>query len=153
MITTLDAVGDYLRRRPQHRGPMGLGGCTTDDKAIYLKRIPTTLAKMFGYDVLPAIAALTGDGVPQHNVRQALGQIQRRVEYLLDECDVQHASLKKDIKAEYENMKAGYSELYGLLTDALDLVRDAQAVQEFHERREKYRPQSGHAKGLDGLSV
>ena len=50
-------------------------------------------------------------------------------------------------------MKAGYSELYGLLTDALDLVRDAQAVQEFHERREKYRPQSGHAKGLDGLSV
>ena len=78
---------------------MPLGGCTTDDKAIYLKRIPTTLAKMFGYDVLPAIAALTGDGVPQHNVRQALGQIQRRVEYLLDECDVQHASLKKDIKA------------------------------------------------------
>ncbi len=153
MIATLDAVGDYLRRRPQHRGPLPLGGCTTDDKAIYLKRIPTTLAKMFGYDVLPAIAALTGDGVPQHNVRQALGQIQRRVEYLLDECDVQHASLKKDIKAEYENMKAGYSELYGLLTDALDLVRDAQAVQEFHERREKYRPQSGHAKGLDGLSV
>ncbi len=153
MIATLDAVGDYLRRRPQHRGPMGLGGCTTDDKAIYLKRIPTTLAKMFGYDVLPAIATLTGDGVPQHNVRQALGQIQRRVEYLLDECDVQHASLKKGIKAEYENMKAGYSELYGLLTDALDLVRDAQAVQEFHERREKYRPQSGHAKGLDGLFV
>ena len=95
MITTLDAVGDYLRRRPQHRGPMGLGGCTTDDKAIYLKRIPTTLAKMFGYDVLPAIATLTGDGVPQHNVRQALGQIQRRVEYLLDECDVQHARLKE----------------------------------------------------------
>ena len=153
MITTLDAVGDYLRRRPQHRGPMGLGGCTTDDKAIYLKRIPTTLAKMFGYDVLPAIAALTGDGVPQHNVRQALGQIQRRVESLLEEADVQHFRLKKGIKVEYENMKTGHSELYGLITDAQDIVRAAQAVQEFHERREIYRPQSGHAKSLDGLFV
>ena len=153
MITTLDAVGDYLRRRPQHRGPMGLGGCTTDDKAIYLKRIPTTLAKMFGYDVLPAIATLTGDGVPQHNVRQALGQIQRRVESLLEEADVQHFRLKKGIKVEYENMKTGHSELYGLITDAQDIVRAAQAVQEFHERREIYRPQSGHAKSLDGLFV
>ena len=153
MIATLDAVGDYLRRRPQHRGPMGLGGCTTDDKAIYLKRIPTTLAKMFGYDVLPAIATLTGDGVPQHNVRQALGQIQRRVESLLEEADVQHFRLKKGIKVEYENMKTGHSELYGLITDAQDIVRAAQAVQEFHERREIYRPQSGHAKSLDGLFV
>ena len=50
-------------------------------------------------------------------------------------------------------MKTGHSELYGLLTDAQDIVRDAQAVQEFHERREKYRPQSGHAKSLDGLFV
>ena len=33
-------------------------------------------------------------------------------------------------------MKTGHSELYGLLTDAQDIVRDAQAVQEFHERRE-----------------
>ena len=153
MITTLDAVGDYLRRRPQHRGPMGLGGCTTDDKAVYLKRIPTMVAEMFGHDVLPAIATLTGDGVPQHNVRQALGQIQRRVEYLLDECDIQHARLKAGIASEYKDMMTGHSELYGLLTDAMDIVRDALAGQEFHERREKYRPQSGHAKSLDGLFV
>ena len=147
-------IGD-LRHPPRHRGPIALVSCTTDDKALRLKRMPADVAEMFGYDVLPAIAALTGDGVPLHDVQRALGQIQRRVESLLDECDVQHTRLKAGIKAEYSDMKAGYSELYGLLNDAMDIVRDALAVQEFHERREKYRLQlqSGHAKGLDGLFV
>ena len=149
MITTSDTIGDHLRHPPKHRAPVALGGCTTDDKAVYLKRLPTAVATMFGHDVLPAIAALTDDGVPLNDVRQALGRIQRRVDHLLDKCDVQHARLKGGIATEYADMKAGYSELYGLLTDAMDIVRDAQAVQEFHERREKYRPQSG----LDCFSV
>ena len=55
-------IGD-LRHPPRHRGPIALVSCTTDDKALRLKRMPADVAEMFGYDVLQRSVARPRSGV------------------------------------------------------------------------------------------
>ena len=119
MMKTIDAIGDFLRQP----GSVRLGSalelcCTAFDKAIWLKSVPDQVAKMLGYDILPAIAALTADGVPKTVLAAELKLAQAAANQLLKDCETQRVRLKGGIKTEYGAIKSGQSELYVLLVNA-----------------------------------
>ena len=119
MMNTVDAIGEYLCKPGSGRSGSSLGPCcTTDDKAVWLKCVPDQVAEMLGYDILPAIAALTADGASPTDVAAELASAQARTDELLMDCEAQRNRLKGGIKTEYAAMKSGHSELYVLLVDA-----------------------------------
>lgn len=130
MMKTIDAIRDILCKPRSARSGSALGPCcTTFDKAIWLKSVPGQVAEMLGYYILPALAALTGDGVPKTVLAAELKLAQATADQLLKDCETQRVRLKRRVKTEYAAIKSGQSELYDLLVDtdhiaqrALDLV-------------------------------
>lgn len=122
---TMETIGDFLRHPKRYGVGQYLGGCTTDDKAQWLKRIPLNVAETLGHDILPAIRALTGDGVLAPEVEAELKSATSRAMSLLADCEEQHARMKAGIKYEYANIKNGYSEVYGLLSEAYSIASQA----------------------------
>jgi hypothetical protein len=112
LVTTIEA-------RVRNGGTFGeaenLGPCMAVNRGPYLKGIPGRLARLIGYDILPAIAALDGDGVPKEEVQRLLRQAETVAQRLLDDCEAARLRLKGGIKHEYEAMKRGQSHLLGLL--------------------------------------
>ncbi len=90
-----------------------------------LKSVPCQLAEKLGYDILPAIAALTADGVPKTVLAAELKLAQATANQLLKDCEVQRVRLKGGIKDEYAAIKSGQSELYDLLIDADRIAQHA----------------------------
>lgn len=126
MMKTIDAIGDILRKPGSVRSGSALGPCcTTDDKAVWLKCVPDQVAEMLGYDILPAIAALTADGVPKTVLAAELKLAQATANQLLKDCEVQRVRLKRGIKGEYAAIKSGQSELYDLLVNAERISQNA----------------------------
>ena len=126
MMETIDAIGDFLRNPVSVMSESALGPCcTTFDKAIWLKSVPDQLAEKLGYDILPAIAALTADGVPKTVLAAELKLAQATANQLLKDCEVQRVRLKGGIKDEYAAIKSGQSELYDLLIDADRIAQHA----------------------------
>jgi hypothetical protein len=129
MMTTMEAIGDHLRLPPSRRAvTINLGGCTTEDRATYLKNIPTDVATNMGWAVMPAIIALTEDGLSEAEAKSATSQAKAQVSRLLDKGDREHARLRKGIQDEYDNIKSGYSSLYGFLRDAQAIITGALSV-------------------------
>lgn len=126
MMSTMEEIGDYLRLPASRRvGTISLGGCTTEDRAIYLRNIPTAVATTMGWAVLPAISALIGDGLSKAEAKFVTSQAEARISRLLDKGETEHARLRKGIQGEYDNIKSGHSSLYGLLQDAQAIIMDA----------------------------
>lgn len=126
MIKTMEAIGDYLRLpRSRRIGTINLGGCTTEDRASYLKKIPTDVATSMGWAVMPAIMALTGDGLSEAEANSIATEAKARISRLIDDGDVEHARLRTGISGEYKDLRSGYSSLYGLLQDAEAIIIDA----------------------------
>lgn len=126
MMKTIDAIGDLLRQPGSVRSGSALGPCcTTDDKAIWLKGVPDQVAEMLGYDILPAIATLTGDGVPKTDLAVERNIAQATAIQLLKDCEAQRVRLKVGINTEYAAIKSGQSELYDLLVDADHIAQRA----------------------------
>ena len=116
MMKTIDAIRDFLRNPASVMSESALGPCcTTFDKAIWLKSVPDQLAEKLGYDILPAIAALTADGVPKTVLAAELKLAQATANQLLKDCEAQRVRLKGGIKPEYAAIKSGRSELCDLL--------------------------------------
>ena len=134
-VESLYAIRDYLNKPRSFFPGAPLGHCTTEDKATYLKGIPTNIAELIGKDVLPAIRALVGDDIPKREMRIELDVARHRTEHLLAECEAQHTRLRAGISSEYRAMKDGYSDLYGLLQDAESIVASALEVVEWHKKK------------------
>ena len=119
MMKTIEAIGDFLRKPGSVTSESALGPCcTTFDKAIWLKSVPDQVAEKLGYDILPAIAALTADGVPKTVLAAELKLAQATANQILKDCEAQRVRLKGGINREYAAIKSGRSELYDLLVDA-----------------------------------
>ena len=118
MRCSMAEIGIYLNKPGNYAVGDTLGCCTTDDKAMWIKGIPTQVAHMLGHDIIPAIAALTGDGIPERYVANEVACAKCDATSLLNECEDQLARLKLGISGEYEMMKTGYSDVYGLLVSA-----------------------------------
>ena len=73
MQETMYQIGEYLKN-PSHfdKGQILGHCCTTDDKAVWIKSIPAQVANLLGYDILPAIAALTNDCLSKRDTMRHL---------------------------------------------------------------------------------
>lgn len=117
------SIADRVRRGDKFGETENLGPCMASERGAYLKGIPTQLAELLGYTILPAIAALEGDGVPKAEVQRLLSRAETDARRLLADCEAVRARLKGGIDREYRTMRRGESELLGLLDRALGLAK------------------------------
>ena len=132
-LEAMNAIRDHLLNRKRYAAPAHLIRCTSDDMAIWLKGLPEATAHQFGHDVLPAIHALRGDGVPSLAADAAVRRFTGWIDVYIDECETQRARLKSGVAGEYASIRSGYSDLYGLITDGLRITSDALQVADQHK--------------------
>jgi hypothetical protein len=117
------SIAGYLRTSPGYYGRSNiLVGCTTEDKAHRLKRVPEIIAHEVGYNLHPAVEALTLHGVPDVAVRALLASIKPQVDLLLFDCDVAQQATARQ---EYGAMKAGNSGMKRICADAVHIAEQA----------------------------
>lgn len=120
---TLRMVRDFVRGRSSCTF---LGGCVAADKHTWLKRLPLGVAHSLGYNLLPGLIALKKEGALC--VDRDYPAIEQGCQTLVDRCEQVRNAIKKDIRAEYRQMKLGGSFLEPLIDDALYLVQRALTV-------------------------
>ena len=136
MQNSMYQIGEYLKNPSNFYKGQTLGHCcTTDDKAFWIKSIPAKVAELLGYDILPAIAALTNDGLSKRDTDATIDIANGMAKTLLKDCERQEARLKGGISAEYDEMKTGYSEVHGLLVEADRIAEDALQVLEYTSKK------------------
>lgn len=112
LVTT---IADRVRSGGKFGETENLGPCMSTERGIYMKSISAQLAELLGYTILPAIAALDGDGVPKAEVQRLLSRAETDTQRLIDECEALRLSLKGGIKQEYDAMRRGESKVLDLL--------------------------------------
>jgi hypothetical protein len=121
-LRTVASIAVYLRTRPRDRHPSMLLGCVEDDKAYRLKRVPQIIAHELGYNLIPAIEALTVEGVPAGDIVTFIGSIKGRVDQLLADCDAIQTGISRSIQGEYDALKAGNSSMELICAEALRIA-------------------------------
>ena len=136
MQETMYQIGEYLKNPSHFYKGQTLGHCcTTDDKAIWIKSIPAQVAELLGYNILPAIAALTNDGLSKRDTVTTLDITNGMAKALLEDCKRQQTRLKGGISVEYDDLKTGYSEVHGLLVEADRIAEDALQIFEYASKK------------------
>lgn len=92
LVTTIQA---RVRTEGKFGEAENLGPCMADERGTYVKGIPARLARLIGYDILPAIAALEGDGVPKEEVQRLLRRAETVAQRLLDDCEATRLRRKR----------------------------------------------------------
>lgn len=124
-LKTVRSIADYLRASPGDRHSNMLVGCTEEDKGYRLKRVPEIVADELGYNLIPAVKALAREGVPAVDINLFIRTIKPLVDRLLADCDAVQLATAPSIKPEYAALKAGYSPMEQISTDALYIVEQA----------------------------
>jgi hypothetical protein len=119
------SISEYLRTAPCYGHAGILLGCVESDKSVRLKRIPQNIAHELGYNLIPAIQALTVEGVPAADIVAFILSIKTLVDNLLAECDAIQTGISRSIQVEYSRMKAGSSRMERICADALDIAEQA----------------------------
>lgn len=119
------SISGYLCARPCDRHSSMLVGCVESDKSVRLKCIPHNIAHELGYNLIPAIEALTSEGVPAAAIATFIRSIKPQVEQLLADCDAVERATSSSIQPEYARMKAGSSRMERICADALDIAEQA----------------------------
>jgi hypothetical protein len=118
----LETIADRIRAGGKFGETENLGPCMAHERGTYLKQLPLHLAELVGYEILPGIAALEGDGVPKAEVQRLLHRAKTDAQRLLAEYETVRLRLQAGIGSEYRAMRQGESELQGLLSDARALT-------------------------------
>ena len=126
------SIADYQRARPCDRHSVLLVGCTPEDTASFLKRFPGIIARELGYNLIPAIEALTVEGVPAVDINTFIQSIKPQVDQLLVDCDAIQTANARSIKPEYAAMTASNSDLIRLSKEALRIAEQAVVFCEQH---------------------
>jgi hypothetical protein len=121
----------YLSAKPSRRNPYVLVGCTPEDKAQRLKKIPRVIATELGENLIPAIEALHVEGIPKQDVDAFVASIKSSVLRLLDDCDEVMAVTARSIRDEYGAVRNGTSGSEQICRDAL---RIADAAMDFAKK-------------------
>ena len=98
------------------------GACTSDDADVWLKSVPAQLAFDLGYDVLPAIQALTLDGVPIDVVSRCVARANSVTPTIIDHCEEARIALRRGVKRELRMMKTGGSTVQPLVDAVVELI-------------------------------
>jgi len=123
----------YLSAKPSCRNPYVLVGCTPEDKAQRLKKIPRVIVTELGENLIPAIEVLHVEGIPQQDVDAFVVSLKSSVFKLLDDCDVVWAVKARSIRHEYSAIKNGTSGSEQICREAL---RIADAAMDFTKKYE-----------------
>lgn len=116
-------ISDRVRTGGKFGADENLGPCMADEREDYLKALPALIAELIGKKILPAIAALEGDGVPRAKVQRLLRQAETDVQRLLAECEALRHRIQGGTNQKHRLMRQGLSDLYGLLSDARALAK------------------------------
>lgn len=127
MLSTLTDIIAVVSSGKSYPVSILLGGCTTEDKAIWLKDLPGNLARELGENLIPAVQALNVEGVPEAAIDAFVQSIKGKVCQLLKDCDTMQTETGQSIKGEYARMKAGCSEMLRICRDALRIADQAAA--------------------------
>ena len=122
LLRTVVEVAAFVTGGSSAPVPFLLGCCTTEDKATWLKDLPGHIARELGYNLIPAIEALTVEGVPAGDIATFIGSIKAQVDQLLVDCDAVQMGNARSIKPEYVAMTAGNSDLIRLSKEALRIA-------------------------------
>ncbi len=132
MTNTLNEIVAVVSSGETHSVPILLGGCTTEDKSIWLKDLPGNLASELGYNLIPAVQALNVEGVPEATIDRFIQSIKGDVCQLLKDCGALQTDTGLSIKGEYARMKAGCSEMLRICNDALRIADQAVTLCDTH---------------------
>jgi hypothetical protein len=121
-LTLIGTITEHLRSGVGFGAYECIGPCMAYERGVYLKSIPARLAHLLGYEILPGLAALEGDGMPKAAVERLLSRAETDAQSLLEDCEATRLRLKGGIKHEYESMRRGESGLLPLLDDARSLA-------------------------------
>ena len=99
--------------------------CTSYDKYLWLKSLPSFVAFNLGYDLLPGLLALKEDGAEQSVINSIHPAIEISCRNLIDESDCVLHILSKSIQHEYSAMRSNGSLLEPLLLRAINLYDEA----------------------------
>jgi len=128
---------DKIQKLVSGRGSKwSLMHCTSEDKHIWLKALPDVIAWRLGYEVLPGLKALSGNGIPQAEIDLAYPTIERETLELLPRLDFIRRLVKRDIGKEYQQMRLGTPLLRPLVEEAESLALTALQVSLFYRLRE-----------------
>lgn len=116
--TLVTTIAERARKGDKFIETECLGPCMATERGTYLKSIPARLAELIGHNILPAIAALEGDGLPKAEVQRLLSHAETDAGRLISDCEAVRLRLKAEIKHEYRAMRRGESLLLGLLVEA-----------------------------------
>lgn len=119
------SIGEFLGASPGYSRVGILLGCTEEDKGHRLKGIPTGIAQELGYNLIPAIKALTLEGISRSAIDAFIGTIMPRVERLIRHCDAARLANAKSLKEEYSALRGGRSQTAMICAEAFDIAEEA----------------------------
>ncbi len=97
-------------------------GCTVDDRSTWLKHTPLNVAEGLGYEVVPGIGALLGDGVSLTTVNNIKAKVLPEINQLVVDCDEVRDQISKSIKVEYRCWQQQNSLVKPLTTRAVTII-------------------------------
>jgi len=133
MIWTLTEIMSVVSSGETYSVPILLGGCTTEDKAVWLKDLPGNLARELGENLIPAVQALNVEGVPEAAINGFVQSVKGKVCQLLKDCDAMQTETGHSVQGEYARMKAGWSEMLRICHEALAIADRAVALCDNHD--------------------
>ena len=92
-----------------------------------MKDVPKIIARELGFNLIPAAAALSLEGVPVNAIDGFIYSIKPQVDRLLVDCDAVQTATACSIEQEYAAMKMGNSSLARISADALRMAEQAKA--------------------------
>lgn len=107
------------------RNPFSLRSCTNEDKAYWLRDVPTDIAFRVGYEIIPGLRALEFDGVPKAQSENAAHLIESAMPSQLAHWDQLRNTYKNRIASEYARMRNGQSNALLVVDDALSMIDSA----------------------------
>ena len=107
------------------RNPFSLRSCTNEDKAYWLRDVPTNVAFRVSYEIIPGLRALEFDGVPKAQSEYAARLIELAIHPRLVRWDQLRNTYKYRIASEYARMRNGQSNALLVVDEALLMIDSA----------------------------
>jgi hypothetical protein len=107
------------------RNPFSLRSCTNEDKAYWLRDVPTNVAFRVGYEIIPGLRALEFDGVPNTQSENAARLIESAIPLRLMQWNQLRNTYKNRIASEYARLRNGQSNALLVVDDALSMIDSA----------------------------
>jgi hypothetical protein len=102
--------------------------CVSEDKHLWIKNVPRSVAWRLGYEALPGLRALTGSGVPKGDVESLYPTLLAEAEDLAERLETHRRCIAKNIRLEYEGMKMGLPLLKPLVAEAICIAERAMSL-------------------------